>query len=80
MATRGPDASFPGKGKTRSDEQTEIQRLKRQLAEQEPAVCKGDPAKWVDYEVRDGGRMRVVYQPATGNVITAFPGNAPIPV
>ncbi|QCS67026.1 transposase [Achromobacter denitrificans] len=33
MATHGPDVSFPGKGKTRTDEQTEIQRLKRQLAE-----------------------------------------------
>lgn len=31
------------------------------------------------YEVRDGVRMRVVYQPATGKVITAFPDNAPIP-
>ncbi|WP_165496980.1 DUF637 domain-containing protein [Phytopseudomonas dryadis] len=40
---------------------------------------KGDPAKWVAYEVRDGVRMRVVYQPATGKVITAFPDNAPIP-
>ncbi|ASC67218.1 Transposase [Achromobacter denitrificans] len=33
LATHGPDVSFPGKGKTRTDEQTEIQRLKRQLAE-----------------------------------------------
>ena len=39
----------------------------------------GDPAKWVAYEVRDGVRMRVVYQPAAGKVITAFPDNAPIP-
>ncbi|QDL02966.1 two-partner secretion system putative hemagglutinin TpsA2 [Pseudomonas paraeruginosa] len=42
-------------------------------------TSKGDPAKWVAYEVRDGVRMRVVYQPATGKVITAFPDNAPIP-
>jgi len=33
LAMHGPDVSFPGKGKTRTDEQTEIQRLKRQLAE-----------------------------------------------
>ncbi|MBB1650687.1 transposase [Delftia sp. UME58] len=31
LATHGPDISFPGKGRTRSDEQTEIQRLKREL-------------------------------------------------
>lgn len=42
-------------------------------------TSKGDPAKWVAYEVRDGVRMRVVYQPATGKVVTAFPDNAPIP-
>nr|WP_305884109.1 hemagglutinin repeat-containing protein [Pseudomonas sp. PIC25] len=42
-------------------------------------TSKGDPAKWVAYEVRDGVRMRVVYQPATGTVVTAFPDNAPIP-
>ncbi|MFD3242591.1 VENN motif pre-toxin domain-containing protein [Rahnella perminowiae] len=40
---------------------------------------KGDPAKWVAYEVRDGVRIRVVYQPATGKIITAFPDNAPMP-
>jgi filamentous hemagglutinin len=39
----------------------------------------GDPAKWVAYEVRDGVRMRVVYQPAISNVVTAFPDDAPIP-
>ncbi len=33
LATHGPDVSFPGKGNTRNDEQTEIQRLKRELAE-----------------------------------------------
>ena len=39
----------------------------------------GDPAKWVAYEVRDGVRIRVVYEPATGRVVTAFPDNNPIP-
>lgn len=33
---------------------------------------------WVAYETCDGVRMRVVYQPATGKVITAFPDDAPI--
>ena len=33
----------------------------------------------VSYETRDGVRMRVVYQPAVQNVITAFPDDAPIP-
>ncbi|MFP1787768.1 EndoU domain-containing protein, partial [Lonsdalea quercina] len=42
-------------------------------------TSKGDPAKWVAYEVRDGVRLRVVYQPATGKVITAFPDSKPIP-
>ena len=40
---------------------------------------KGKPANWVSYEVRDGVRIRVVYQPANGKIITAFPDNAPIP-
>lgn len=42
-------------------------------------TAKGDPAKWVAYEVRDGVRIRVVYQPATGKVVTAFPDNKPVP-
>ncbi|EKN6128144.1 hypothetical protein DVQ59_21765, partial [Yersinia enterocolitica] len=42
-------------------------------------TSKGDPAKWVAYEERDGVRIRVVYQPATGKVITAFPDNTPMP-
>ncbi|WP_261991215.1 filamentous hemagglutinin N-terminal domain-containing protein [Pseudomonas sp. SC3(2021)] len=42
-------------------------------------TAKGDAAKWVAYETRDGVRVRVVYQPATGKVITAFPDDAPIP-
>lgn len=40
-------------------------------------TVKCDPAKWVAYEVRDGVRIRVVYQSATGKLITAFPDNAP---
>ncbi|WP_445336176.1 hemagglutinin repeat-containing protein [Citrobacter koseri] len=42
-------------------------------------TAKGDPAKWVAYEVRDGVRIRVVYQPATGKIVTAFPDNKPVP-
>ncbi|MFM1365718.1 EndoU domain-containing protein [Yersinia enterocolitica] len=42
-------------------------------------TSKGDPAKWVAYEERDGVRIRVVYQPATGKVITAFQDNTPMP-
>ncbi len=40
---------------------------------------RGEPAKWVAFETRDGVRIRVVFQPATGTVITAFPDSAPIP-
>ncbi|MFT7387758.1 MAG: filamentous hemagglutinin [Candidatus Endobugula sp.] len=39
----------------------------------------GKPAKWVAWEVRDGVRVRVVFEPATGRVVTGFPDNAPIP-
>ena len=45
-------------------------------------TSKGNPANWVSYEVRDGvrvRRVRVVYQPATGKVVTASPDNAPVP-
>ncbi|MCO6555554.1 MAG: EndoU domain-containing protein [Gilliamella sp.] len=42
-------------------------------------TAKGKPANWVSYEVRNGVRIRVVYQPATGKIITAFPDNAAIP-
>nr|WP_272507071.1 VENN motif pre-toxin domain-containing protein [Escherichia coli] len=42
-------------------------------------TAKGDPAKWFAYEVRDGVRIRVVYQPATGKIVTAFPDNKPVP-
>lgn len=33
LATHGPDVSFPGAGKVRTDEQAEIRRLKRELAQ-----------------------------------------------
>ncbi|ROP48904.1 filamentous hemagglutinin [Enterobacter sp. BIGb0383] len=42
-------------------------------------TSKGKPANWVSYEVRDGVRVRVVFQPATGKVVTAFPDNASVP-
>lgn len=42
-------------------------------------TSKGKPANWVSYEIRDGVRVRVVYQPATGKVVTAFPDTAPVP-
>lgn len=37
----------------------------------------GDPAKWVAWEMRDGVSMRVVFQPATGRTLTAFPDTPP---
>ncbi|WP_392551398.1 EndoU domain-containing protein [Orbus wheelerorum] len=40
---------------------------------------KGQPAKWVSYTVKDGVRVKVVYMPATGKVVTAYPDNAPLP-
>ena len=39
----------------------------------------GRPARWVAYEVRGGVRIRVVYEPATNKVVTAFPDTKPIP-
>jgi len=33
LATHGPDVSFPGTGKVRTDERAEIRRLKRELAQ-----------------------------------------------
>lgn len=35
----------------------------------------GIPARWVAWEVRDGVRMRVIFEPANGKVVTAFPDN-----
>ncbi|WP_319002075.1 RHS repeat-associated core domain-containing protein [Burkholderia cepacia] len=40
----------------------------------------GEPATWVSWEVRDGVRIRTVYQPAVGRIVTAFPDNEPIPI
>lgn len=39
----------------------------------------GEAARWAAWEVRDGVRIRVVYEPANGKVITAFPDVRPIP-
>jgi len=39
----------------------------------------GKAAKWVAWEVRDGTRVRVVFEPATGRVVTGFPDDSPIP-
>ncbi len=39
----------------------------------------GNPVRWVSYEVRDGVRIRLVFEPATGKIVTAFPDNSPIP-
>ncbi|WP_323368369.1 EndoU domain-containing protein [Proteus cibi] len=42
-------------------------------------TSKGKPARWVAYEERDGVRIRVVYLPSTGKVVTAFPDPNPVP-
>ncbi|MGH6768483.1 MAG: EndoU domain-containing protein [Xanthobacteraceae bacterium] len=39
----------------------------------------GKAAKWVAWEIRDGIRIRVIYQPATCRVVSAFPDAKPIP-
>ena len=39
----------------------------------------GKPARWVAWEERDGVRIRVVYEPANGKVITAFPDDKATP-
>jgi hypothetical protein len=38
----------------------------------------GNPARWRSWEIRDGVRTRVVYEPATGQVVTAFPDSGPV--
>jgi len=43
-------------------------------------TAKGGPANWAAWETRDGVQIRVVYQPATGKVLTAFPDTAGPPV
>ncbi|HFV9274704.1 TPA: hemagglutinin repeat-containing protein [Enterobacter asburiae] len=39
----------------------------------------GRPARWVAWEERDGVRVRVVYEPASGKIVTAFPDSNPTP-
>lgn len=39
----------------------------------------GRPARWVAWEEREGVRVRVVYEPASGKIVTAFPDNNPAP-
>ncbi|AUP76153.1 hypothetical protein CWS02_00290 [Enterobacter sp. EA-1] len=39
----------------------------------------GRPARWVAWEERDGVRVRVVYEPAGGKIVTAFPDSNPTP-
>ena len=39
----------------------------------------GRPARWVAWEEREGVRVRVVYEPANGKIVTAFPDNNPTP-
>jgi filamentous hemagglutinin len=38
-----------------------------------PFTKSGKPARWATWESRDGIRTRIVYEAATGEVITAFP-------
>lgn len=40
-------------------------------------TASGNPAIWRAWEVRDGVRIRVAYEPATGRVRTAFPDSEP---
>jgi len=37
------------------------------------------PARWVAYEVRSDERIKVVYEPANGRVVTAHPDKRPMP-
>lgn len=39
----------------------------------------GRPARWVAWEEREGVRVRVVYEPASRKIVTAFPDNNPTP-
>ncbi|ENA0610605.1 EndoU domain-containing protein [Enterobacter bugandensis] len=39
----------------------------------------GQPARWVTWAERDGVRVRVVYEPANGKIVTAFPDDNPVP-
>lgn len=40
----------------------------------------GKPARWIAWETRDGVSMRVVFEPATGRTVTAFPDTPPAQV
>jgi len=44
-----------------------------------PAETQEEPFKGVAYEVRSGERIKVVYEPATRRVVTAYPDKSPIP-
>jgi len=33
---------------------------------------KGEPARWIAYEMRDGVRVKVVYESVNGKVITTY--------
>lgn len=39
----------------------------------------GSRVRWTAWEIRDGVRIKVVYEPASGIVISAFPNNAKVP-
>ncbi|MEN4804751.1 VENN motif pre-toxin domain-containing protein [Pantoea agglomerans] len=39
----------------------------------------GKPARWVAWSEQDGVRVRVVYEPASGKIVTAFPDSNPTP-
>ncbi len=40
----------------------------------------GRPSRWVAWDTRDNVRVRVVYEPANGKVITAFPDSGLVPL
>ena len=40
----------------------------------------GKPARWVAWSEQDGVRVRVVYEPASGKIVTAFPDSNPTPL
>ncbi len=40
---------------------------------------KGDPRRWTAWETRNGVRVKIVYEPGTGEIITGFPDSRPIP-
>ena len=42
-------------------------------------TSRGNPARLVAFEVRDGVRIRIIYEPANSRVVTAFPDNVAVP-